>query len=206
MRPARRSRTTARPAAGTATTSTSFPGGCRFAADQLPARRPSPREQGFRRGGRSSTSAPPTTTRRTPSRRPPAMPRSSPTASSPKGAPTEQDAVKRDAVASSIKFADAFPDHEHAAAILGAAADDLYEMKDYRPAVASARRVLDTYPARGCGHPALGVGRRGARLVRARRVPAGRAGVHARCWRSRRRVTRRAPARRQPRRLDLQAG
>src|SRR5262249_52416869 len=29
---------------------------------------------------------------------------------------------------------------------LGAAADDMYEMKDYRAAVASAQRVIDTYP------------------------------------------------------------
>ncbi|HEX6850316.1 MAG TPA: tetratricopeptide repeat protein [Candidatus Polarisedimenticolaceae bacterium] len=57
-----------------------------------------------------------------------------------------RDAVKRDAVTSSIKFADAFPEHEHAAAVLGAAADDLYEMKDYRPAVTAAQRVLDSYP------------------------------------------------------------
>jgi tetratricopeptide (TPR) repeat protein len=57
------------------------------------------------------------------------------------------DAVKRDAVASSIRFADAFPEHEHAASILGAAADDLYGMKEYVPAVASAQRVIDAYPA-----------------------------------------------------------
>jgi tetratricopeptide (TPR) repeat protein len=59
----------------------------------------------------------------------------------------QQEAVKRDTVASSLKFADAFPDHEHAPAILGAAADDMYEMKDYRPAVASAQRLIDTYPS-----------------------------------------------------------
>src|ERR1700732_2325395 len=41
----------------------------------------------------------------------------------------QQDAVKRDTVASSLKFADAFPQDEPAAAILGAAADDVYEMK-----------------------------------------------------------------------------
>jgi tetratricopeptide (TPR) repeat protein len=58
----------------------------------------------------------------------------------------QKDAVKRDTVASSLKFADAFPDHAQAAAILGAAADDMYEMKDYRAAVGSARRVIDTYP------------------------------------------------------------
>ena len=58
----------------------------------------------------------------------------------------QRDAVKHDTVASSLKFADAFPDHAQATAILGAAADDLYEMKDYRPAVDSAQRVIDTYP------------------------------------------------------------
>jgi tetratricopeptide (TPR) repeat protein len=69
-----------------------------------------------------------------------------------KGASTELgDGVKRAAVASSLKFADTFPEHEHAAAILGAAADDMYEMKDFAPAVASARRVLDTYPDAATG-------------------------------------------------------
>src|SRR5262245_8218369 len=63
----------------------------------------------------------------------------------------QQDAVKRDTVASSLKFADAFPDHEQAAAILGAAADDMYDMKDYRAAVGSAQRVLDTYPRAEAG-------------------------------------------------------
>jgi tetratricopeptide (TPR) repeat protein len=63
----------------------------------------------------------------------------------------QQDAIKRDTVASSIRFADAFPDHEHAAAILGSAADDMYEMKDYSAAVASAQRVIDTYPGAEAG-------------------------------------------------------
>jgi tetratricopeptide (TPR) repeat protein len=53
--------------------------------------------------------------------------------------------VKRDTIASSLKFADSFPDHPQAAAVLGAAADDLYEMKDYRNAVDAAQRVIDTY-------------------------------------------------------------
>jgi tetratricopeptide (TPR) repeat protein len=57
-----------------------------------------------------------------------------------------QEAVKHDTVASSLKFADTFPNHAQAAAILGAAADDLYEMKDYRTAVGSAQRVIDKYP------------------------------------------------------------
>src|SRR5216684_537092 len=55
----------------------------------------------------------------------------------------QQDAVKRDAVASSLKFADAFPQDEHAAAILGAAADDMYEMKDYKAAIEADQRVID---------------------------------------------------------------
>ena len=62
------------------------------------------------------------------------------------GSSEQQDAIKRDTIASSLKFADAFPNHEQAGSILGAAADDMYEMKDYAPAVASAQRVVDTYP------------------------------------------------------------
>jgi len=58
----------------------------------------------------------------------------------------QQDAVKRETVASSLRFADAFPKHEQAAAVLGAAADDQYELKDYRAAVAIAQRVIDNYP------------------------------------------------------------
>jgi cellulose synthase operon protein C len=54
--------------------------------------------------------------------------------------------VKRATIASSLKFADTFPDHEQAAAVLGAAADDLYEMKDYHAAIDSAQRVVDKYP------------------------------------------------------------
>src|SRR5438552_1473097 len=58
----------------------------------------------------------------------------------------QQDAVKGDTVASSLKFADAFPQDEHAATVLGAAADDMYEMKDYKAAIEADRRVIDKYP------------------------------------------------------------
>jgi tetratricopeptide (TPR) repeat protein len=58
----------------------------------------------------------------------------------------QQDDVKHATVASSLKFADTFPDHAQAAPVLGAAADDLYEMKDYRAAIDSAQRVIDKYP------------------------------------------------------------
>ncbi len=63
----------------------------------------------------------------------------------------EKDAVKRDTVASSLRFADAFPDHESAPAILGAAADDLYQMKDHGAAIAAAQRLIDSYPAAEAG-------------------------------------------------------
>jgi tetratricopeptide (TPR) repeat protein len=56
-----------------------------------------------------------------------------------------QDAVKHDVVASSLKFADSFPQDEHAAPVLGAAADDLYEMKDYQTAIETAQRLIDGY-------------------------------------------------------------
>jgi tetratricopeptide (TPR) repeat protein len=58
----------------------------------------------------------------------------------------QEDVVKRATIASSLKFADTFPDHAQAAPVLGAAADDLYEMKDYRAAIDSAQRVIDKYP------------------------------------------------------------
>jgi tetratricopeptide (TPR) repeat protein len=57
-----------------------------------------------------------------------------------------RDGVTREAIASSLKFADAFPAHERAAAVLGAAADDLYELKDHGAAVDAAQRVVDDYP------------------------------------------------------------
>src|SRR5437899_1807619 len=58
----------------------------------------------------------------------------------------QQDALKRDTVASSLKFADTFPQDEHAAAVLGTAADDMYELKDYKAAIEADQRVVDKYP------------------------------------------------------------
>jgi tetratricopeptide (TPR) repeat protein len=55
--------------------------------------------------------------------------------------------VKKGTVASSLRFADTFQDHEQAPAVLGAAADDLYEMKDFRIAIESASRLIQRYPA-----------------------------------------------------------
>lgn len=55
--------------------------------------------------------------------------------------------VRTRAVESSLRFADAFPEHEHAAPVLGSAADDLYDMKEYRPAIDTANKLIDRYPA-----------------------------------------------------------
>jgi cellulose synthase operon protein C len=63
-------------------------------------------------------------------------------------APEELRTIARTAtVSSSLKFADTYPEHEQAAPVLGAAADDLYGMKDFRPAIAAAQRLIDRYAA-----------------------------------------------------------
>lgn len=60
--------------------------------------------------------------------------------------PDERDNVKREVVRSSLRFADTFPTHEKAAVVLGAAADDLYEMKEYPRALATARKLIAQFP------------------------------------------------------------
>jgi tetratricopeptide (TPR) repeat protein len=65
--------------------------------------------------------------------------------------PEQQELVKRDTVTSSLKFAETFPEHQYAAAVLGAAADDLYEMKDYGAAVKAAQGVIDAHPGADAG-------------------------------------------------------
>jgi len=55
--------------------------------------------------------------------------------------------ARRATVTSSLKFADTFPEHEHAPAVLGAAAQDVYEMKDFPLARESARKLVDRYPS-----------------------------------------------------------
>jgi tetratricopeptide (TPR) repeat protein len=61
-------------------------------------------------------------------------------------APEDADTVKREVVRSSLKFADTFPEHEKAAIVIGAAADDLYAMKEYDQALAAANKLLDVFP------------------------------------------------------------
>jgi outer membrane protein assembly factor BamD (BamD/ComL family) len=54
--------------------------------------------------------------------------------------------IKQLTVDSSLRFADAFPGHEQAPIVLGAAADDLYEMKNLPLAIQSARTLIERYP------------------------------------------------------------
>ena len=62
-------------------------------------------------------------------------------------APEDKDAVKLEVIRSSLKFADTFPKHEKAAIVLGAAADDLYAMREYEQALAVANKLLGVFPA-----------------------------------------------------------
>ena len=61
--------------------------------------------------------------------------------------PAEQAEVRLATVESSLKFADTFPDHEHAPVVLGTAAQDLYEMKDFVRAADAGQKLIDRYPA-----------------------------------------------------------
>ncbi|MEJ2252779.1 MAG: tetratricopeptide repeat protein [Nitrospirota bacterium] len=60
--------------------------------------------------------------------------------------PEDEDVVKREVVRSSLRFADTFPQHEKAAVVLGAAADDLYGMKEYEQALAAEHKLLEAFP------------------------------------------------------------
>ncbi|UCE85134.1 MAG: tetratricopeptide repeat protein [Deltaproteobacteria bacterium] len=58
----------------------------------------------------------------------------------------DREVARRAAVESTLRFVDSFPEHEHAAAVLGAAVDDLYETKEFELAIATGRRLIDAYP------------------------------------------------------------
>ena len=75
------------------------------------------------------------------------MPPSTRIGSSEKQAVGEDQALaRREAVTSTLRFVDAFPKHEQAAAVLGAAVDDLYDMKEFALAIATGQRLIDGYP------------------------------------------------------------
>ena len=57
-----------------------------------------------------------------------------------------KEGARRDTVNSSLKFADTFPEHDQAAVVLGAAAEDLYDMKDFTAARDAAQKLIDRFP------------------------------------------------------------
>lgn len=64
-----------------------------------------------------------------------------------KAPPSDRVLVKREIIRSSLKFVENFPDHKNAAVILSAAADMLYELKDYPLAVKTGRQLIAQYPS-----------------------------------------------------------
>jgi cellulose synthase operon protein C len=60
--------------------------------------------------------------------------------------PGQRDEVRREAVESSLRFSATFPEHEHAAMVLGAAADDLYEMQEFERALVAGHTLIERYP------------------------------------------------------------
>ncbi|MEZ4601565.1 MAG: tetratricopeptide repeat protein [Syntrophotaleaceae bacterium] len=57
-----------------------------------------------------------------------------------------RDPVRRQVVTSSLRFAETFPEHEQAAIVLGAAADDLYALKDFEQAMVTADKLIQSFP------------------------------------------------------------
>ncbi len=58
----------------------------------------------------------------------------------------EIETVRLQAVASTLRFVDHFPDHEHAATVLAAATEDLYALQDFENAIANGQRLIREYP------------------------------------------------------------
>jgi cellulose synthase operon protein C len=58
----------------------------------------------------------------------------------------QQQTARRQAVESSLRFAATFAEHEHAAVVLGAAADDLYDMRQFERGRVAGRTLLAQYP------------------------------------------------------------
>lgn len=54
--------------------------------------------------------------------------------------------IKQQIIRSSLKFVDTYPEHKKVTIVLGAAADDLYEMKNFELAVKIARKLIGNYP------------------------------------------------------------
>jgi tetratricopeptide (TPR) repeat protein len=58
----------------------------------------------------------------------------------------DQEPILRNVVASTLRFVDGFPEHEHAPTVLGAAVDDLYALEEFQTAIENAKRLIEQYP------------------------------------------------------------
>ena len=63
-----------------------------------------------------------------------------------KASQAERNIIKREIIRSSLKFGETYPTHKKAPAVLVAATDDLYEIKDYPMAIEVGRGVIKKYP------------------------------------------------------------
>ncbi len=59
---------------------------------------------------------------------------------------SQRNVIKREIIRTSLKFADYFPTHKHAAVVLVSAVDDLYALEDYEQAIKYGRRAITVYP------------------------------------------------------------
>ena len=59
----------------------------------------------------------------------------------------ERSIVRRDAVESTVRFVEAYPGHENADVVLGAAVDDMYDMQEFERAITYAHRLIESYPS-----------------------------------------------------------
>ncbi|WP_321371811.1 tetratricopeptide repeat protein [uncultured Desulfuromusa sp.] len=61
---------------------------------------------------------------------------------------TEEDKISagEDVIRSSLIFAETYPEHAKAAVVLGAAADDLYDLMEYERALAAAKTLIVNFP------------------------------------------------------------
>lgn len=58
----------------------------------------------------------------------------------------DDEPIRREMVRSSLQFAEAFPEHEKAAIVLGAAVDDLYGLQEFERALAAGRTLVSGFP------------------------------------------------------------
>lgn len=61
-------------------------------------------------------------------------------------ASSDHDTTLRTTISSSLRFAETFPDHEHAASVLGAASDDLYSLAAYAEAIDAGQKLITQHP------------------------------------------------------------